>query len=189
MSLMAKQQKAKAEEFISAAESKLQSKGWSMFSSKERDAEDAAEAYEKAANAYKVGGLHQEAGDAYMKAADLYRTKANSPTDASKCINNAGRSHGVLRSQRARSRANIPIIHNDGRQYGWRSLERHDDSHRSLHHPSEAWIDGWMHACIFPTKYMCKHKARQSTWSAEFPVGQMFCLLPLHLHSEFVVAP
>eukprot|EP00538_Stauroneis_constricta_P001001 CAMPEP_0119570366 /NCGR_PEP_ID=MMETSP1352-20130426/43577_1 /TAXON_ID=265584 /ORGANISM="Stauroneis constricta, Strain CCMP1120" /LENGTH=313 /DNA_ID=CAMNT_0007620033 /DNA_START=126 /DNA_END=1067 /DNA_ORIENTATION=+ len=89
MSAMAKAQKSKAEAFIGAAEALLAKKSW-FSSSKERNQEDAAETYEKAANAYKVGGFNQEAGDAYTKAAEIYRDKLSNFNDASKCLNNAG---------------------------------------------------------------------------------------------------
>jgi alpha-soluble NSF attachment protein len=89
MSAMAKQQKTKGEEFVKQAEATLEKKAW-FSSNKERNAEDAAEIYEKAANAYKVGGFNQEAGDSYIKAAELYRDRLSNFNDASKCLNNAG---------------------------------------------------------------------------------------------------
>ena len=89
MSAMAKAQKGKGDEFVKQAEALLSKKSW-FSSSKERNAEDAAETYEKAANAYKVGGLNQEAGDAYNKAAGIYRDKLSDFNTASKCLNNAG---------------------------------------------------------------------------------------------------
>lgn len=67
----------------------LAKKSW-FSSSKERNAEEAAETFEKAANAYKVGGLNQEAGDAYVKAAELYRDKLSDFNNASKVFNSAG---------------------------------------------------------------------------------------------------
>ena len=53
---MAKAQKGKAEAYIKEAEALLAKKSW-FSSSKERNVEEAAETYDKAANAYKVGGL------------------------------------------------------------------------------------------------------------------------------------
>lgn len=85
---MAKAQKGKAEAFISEAEGLLSKKSW-FSSSKERNQEDAAEIYEKAANAYKVGTFNQEAGDAYRKAAEIH-DKLSNFNEASKCLNNAG---------------------------------------------------------------------------------------------------
>jgi alpha-soluble NSF attachment protein len=90
MSAMAKAQKGKAVAFISEAEGLLAKKSW-FSSSKERNQEDAAEIYEKAANAYKVGGFNQEAGDSYSKAAEIYRDKLSNFNEASKCLNNAGK--------------------------------------------------------------------------------------------------
>lgn len=89
MSAMKKAQKAKAEAFITEAEGLLSKKSW-FSSSKERNAEDAAETFEKAANAFKVGGLNQEAGDTYVKAAELYRDRLSDYNHASKAFNNAG---------------------------------------------------------------------------------------------------
>lgn len=88
MSAMAKAQKGKAEGFIKDAEALLNKKGW--FTNKEKNMEEAAETYEQAANAYKIGGLTQEAGDAYMTAGGIYRDKLSSFHEASKCLNNAG---------------------------------------------------------------------------------------------------
>ena len=90
MSAMAKAQKGKGDAFVQEAEALLNKKSW-FSSSKSRNVEDAAEIYEKAANAYKVGGLNQEAGDAYSKAAELYRDKLSDFNSASKALNNAGK--------------------------------------------------------------------------------------------------
>lgn len=89
MSAMAKAQKGKGDAFKKEAENLLAKKSW-FSSSKERNAEDAAEAMEKAANAYKVGGLNQEAGDAYSRAAEIYRDKLSDFNSASKSLNSAG---------------------------------------------------------------------------------------------------
>ena len=86
---MAKVQKGKAEAFIAEAEGMLAKKSW-FSSSKERNAEEAAEIFEKAANAYKVGGLNQDAGNTYTKAAELYRDRLSDYNNASKAFNNAG---------------------------------------------------------------------------------------------------
>ena len=89
MSAMAKAQKSKGDEFVKEAEALLKKKTW-FSSSGEKNAEEAAETYEKAANAYKVGGLNHEAGDAYSTAAKIYRDKISNFNEASKCLNNAG---------------------------------------------------------------------------------------------------
>ena len=90
MSAMAKAQKGKGDAFMKEAEVLLNKKSW--FGSKTKNAEDAAEVFEKAANAYKVGGLNQEAGETYMKAAELYRDRLSDFSNASKAFNNAGMS-------------------------------------------------------------------------------------------------
>ena len=87
---MAKAQKGKGDAFMKEAEVLLNKKSW--FGSKTKNAEDAAEVFEKAANAYKVGGLNQEAGETYMKAAELYRDRLSDFSNASKAFNNAGMS-------------------------------------------------------------------------------------------------
>jgi len=71
------------------ANNQLSKKTW-FASSTERKYEDAAEAFDKAANAYKVGGMYSEAGDAYRKAADLQKEKLNNLSEASKMLSNAG---------------------------------------------------------------------------------------------------
>ena len=90
MSAITKAQKSKGDEYRKQAENLLAKKSW-FSTSNHRNAEDAAEMFEKAANAYKVGGLHQEAGDAYMNAAEVYRDKLSSHNEASKSLNNAGK--------------------------------------------------------------------------------------------------
>lgn len=88
MAAMAKAQKGKGDAFIKEAEALLSKKSW--FGSKAGNQEEAAETYEKAANAYKVGGLMQEAGDAYIKATEIFRDKLSDFNSASKSLNNAG---------------------------------------------------------------------------------------------------
>lgn len=90
MSAMAKAQKGKGDAFVKEAEALLNKRSW--FSSKSKNAEDAAEIYEQAANAYKVGALNQEAGDSYTKAAEIYRDTLSDFNSASKALNNAGES-------------------------------------------------------------------------------------------------
>lgn len=91
---MAKAQKKKGDAFIAEAEALLAKKSW-FASSKQQNAEEAAETFEKAANAYKVGGLNQEAGDAYTKAAELYRDRLSDFTHASKAYSNAGKKNFI----------------------------------------------------------------------------------------------
>ena len=86
---MAKAQKGKGEAFAKQAEALLAKKSW-FGSGKSQNQEEAAETYEKAANAYKVGGLNQEAGDCYMKSAAIYRDKLSEFMSASKALNQAG---------------------------------------------------------------------------------------------------
>eukprot|EP00980_Cylindrotheca_fusiformis_P004063 scaffold880_cov132-Cylindrotheca_fusiformis.AAC.59 len=88
MSAMAKAQKGKADGFLQEGKALLAKKSW--FGSSSRNAEDAAECFEKAANAYKVGGMNGEAGDAYMEAVKVYRDKLSDFLGASKALNNAG---------------------------------------------------------------------------------------------------
>ena len=87
---MKKAQKAKAETFITEAEGLLSKRSGWFSSSKERNAEEAAETFEKAANAFKVGGLNKEAGDTYVRAAELYRDRLSDFNHASKAFSNAG---------------------------------------------------------------------------------------------------
>ena len=86
---MAKAQKGKGDGFMLEAKKTLSKKAW-LSSSKEKQKEDAAELFEQAANAYKVGGFHQEAGDAYSEAAKIYRDDLGNMNEASKCLSKAG---------------------------------------------------------------------------------------------------
>lgn len=91
MSAMAKRQKDKGDAFVAEAEQKLtKSKGSWFTSSKERKFEEAAELYEQAANAYKVGGFNQEAGGAYKRAAEIHRDDLTNLNEASKDMAQAG---------------------------------------------------------------------------------------------------
>lgn len=89
MSAIAKSQKNKGDAFKSEAEKTLKKSTW-FASSKERKFETAAEEYESAANAYKVGGFYQEAGDCYTAAAKLHRDELKHMGDASKDLSQAG---------------------------------------------------------------------------------------------------
>jgi len=89
MSMAAKQQRVIGETFLFEASQKLALRTW-FASSTEQKHEEAAELFEKAANAFKVGGALQEAGDAYCKAADLFQDKLKNAGEASKCLSNAG---------------------------------------------------------------------------------------------------
>lgn len=86
---MSRQQRTKGEAYIIEAEKSLKKSTW-FSSSTDQKYEDAAELYEKAANAFKVGHYHAEAANAYMKAADLYRDKLKNMGEASKALTNAG---------------------------------------------------------------------------------------------------
>ena len=89
MSAISKQQRVKGQAFFADAEKTLSKKTW-FASAAEAKNEDAAELFEKAANAFKVGGCHSDAGDAYSRAADIYRDKLKNMGEASKCMSNAG---------------------------------------------------------------------------------------------------
>lgn len=89
MSAISRQQRNKAEAFLDEAEKKLAKKSW-FASSTQQKIEDAAELYDKAANAFKVGGFYHEAGDMYQKSADLYRDKLKQNGEAAKALKDAG---------------------------------------------------------------------------------------------------
>jgi len=82
-------QRVRAEKFLNDAEKTLKKSTW-FSSSTEQKYEDAAELYDQAANAYKVGQMNSEAGVAYMKAAELYRDKLSNQMEGSKALSNAG---------------------------------------------------------------------------------------------------
>ena len=87
MSALAKAQSAKAKDFEAQAEKLLAKKSW--FGGKEKNQEDAAEALQQAANAYKVGGMNDEAGKCYNRVGDLFRG-INQLTEAAKAYSQAG---------------------------------------------------------------------------------------------------
>ena len=97
MSAIARSQRIKAEAFLAEAEKTLKKTTW-FASSAEAKHEQAAELYEKAANAFKVGQFFMEAGQAYVKASEIHRDKLNSLGEASKSLSNAGKKtrYGVL---------------------------------------------------------------------------------------------
>lgn len=90
MSAVSKQQRVKGDTFLSEAKSTLEKKTW-FSSSAEQKYEDAAELFQKAANAYKVGGLSMEAGDAYAKAADIFQNKLKNSMEATKALTDSGK--------------------------------------------------------------------------------------------------
>ncbi len=89
MSAISRQQRVKGETFLAEANKTLAKKTW-LSSSAEQKNEDAAELFQKAANAFKVGGFFQEAGDAYSKAAGIYQNKLKQGMEASKCFTETG---------------------------------------------------------------------------------------------------
>mmetsp|Transcript_16633 Transcript_16633/g.24886 ORF Transcript_16633/g.24886 Transcript_16633/m.24886 type:complete len:310 (-) Transcript_16633:320-1249(-) len=89
MSAITKQQRVKGEAYLSEAESTLAKRTW-FASAAEQKHEDAAESYQKAANAFKVGGFFAEAGNAYGKAADLFQNKLKNGMEASKALTESG---------------------------------------------------------------------------------------------------
>jgi alpha-soluble NSF attachment protein len=89
MSAMASAQRKKAIDFQTQAAAVLQKKSW-FASGRERNQEEAAELYQQAANAFKVGGFGHEAGKAYTEAGVLYRDALKNQVEASKCFSNAG---------------------------------------------------------------------------------------------------
>ncbi len=89
MSAISRQQRVKGEAFLAEADKALAKKTW-FASGAEQKNEDAAELYQKAANAFKVGGFFQEAGDAYNKAAGIYQDKLKNGMEASKCLTETG---------------------------------------------------------------------------------------------------
>ena len=90
MSAISRQQKVKGEAFLAEADKTLAKKTW-FASGTEQKNEEAAELYQKAANAFKVGGFLQEAGDAYNKAAGIYQNTLKNGMEASKCLTETGK--------------------------------------------------------------------------------------------------
>jgi alpha-soluble NSF attachment protein len=89
MSALASAQRKKAVDFQTQAAAASQKKSW-FASGREKNQEEAAELYQQAANAFKVGGFGHEAGAAYMQAASLHRDALKNPVEASKCFSSAG---------------------------------------------------------------------------------------------------
>lgn len=100
MSAVSKQQRVKGDTFLSEAKSTLEKKTW-FSSSTEQKYEDAAELFQKAANAYKVGGLSMEAGDAYAKAADIFQNKLKNSMEATKALTDSGHCYKAVDPKKA----------------------------------------------------------------------------------------
>ena len=105
-SAISRKQKVKGDGFIIEAEKTLAKKTW-FASSTEQKFEEAAEFFEKAANAYKVGQCLAPAGDAYSRAAEIHRDKLSNLGEASKCLSNAGESVSAILEN---SKALVPCI-------------------------------------------------------------------------------
>lgn len=116
MSAIARQQKVKGEAFLSEAKTTLAKRTW-LSSSSEQKYEDAAELYQKAANAFKVGGFFEDAGNAYSKAADLYRNNLKNGMEASKCLTETGHCFKKVDTKKAIAsyRSSIEMLCDAGR--------------------------------------------------------------------------
>jgi hypothetical protein len=95
MSAISKKQRVKGDAFLSEAESILAKKTW-FASAAEQKYEDATELYQKAANAYKVGGFFTEAGNAYGTAAKIFQNKLKNGMEASKALTESGKLHLLM---------------------------------------------------------------------------------------------
>lgn len=116
MSAISKQQKVKGEAFLNEADKTLAKKTW-FASSSEQKYEDSAELYQKAANAFKVGGFFKDAGDAYNKASNLYKNKLKNGMEASKCLTETGHCYKKVDTKQAIAsfRASIEMLCDAGR--------------------------------------------------------------------------
>jgi alpha-soluble NSF attachment protein len=110
MSAISKQQKVRGENFIHEAEATLKKKTWFQSGSDQKN-EDAAELYQKAANAFKVGGAFNEAGDAYIKAANIYLEKLKNVMEGSTCMTQAGHAYKKVDSEAAINAYRSAISH------------------------------------------------------------------------------
>mmetsp|Transcript_22413 Transcript_22413/g.32778 ORF Transcript_22413/g.32778 Transcript_22413/m.32778 type:complete len:310 (-) Transcript_22413:245-1174(-) len=99
MSAISKQQRVKGEAFLNEAETALAKRTW--FGSSEQKNEDAAELFQKAANAFKVGGFFIEAGNAYSRSAAIYRDKLKNGMEASKAMTESGHCYKKLDAKKA----------------------------------------------------------------------------------------
>jgi len=101
---------------MSEAKSTLGKKTWFAASTEQKN-EDAAELFEKAANAYKVGGFLSEAGDAYSKAAGIFQDKLKNAMEASKSLTNAGHCYKKTEPEKGINafRESISILCDNGR--------------------------------------------------------------------------
>lgn len=100
MSAISKQQRVKGQIFLDEAAKVLAKRTW-LASSSEQKFEDAAEQYQRAGNAFKIGGFHNDAGDAYRKAAKIYTEHLRNLMEASKCLKDAGHCYKKDNSQAA----------------------------------------------------------------------------------------
>jgi len=116
MSAISKQQRVRGDTFFAEAEKTLTKRTW-LQSGMDQKHEDAAELYQKAANAYKVGGVFNEAGDAYGKAAEIFMHKLKSMVEAINCMTQAGHAYKKVNPEAAITayRSAISYMCNAGR--------------------------------------------------------------------------
>lgn len=116
MSAISRQQRVKGETFLEQANKTLSKRTW-LASGTEQKNEEAAELYQKAGNAFKVGGFFQEAGNAYSKAASIYQDKLKNGMEASKCLTETGHCFKKVDTKKAIAsyRSSIEILCDAGR--------------------------------------------------------------------------
>jgi len=108
LSPVVRQQKGKGDGFSQEAEAVYNKKSW--FTSREKKCEDASELFDKAGNAYKVGGFYYEAGASYMKSATIFRDDLKNSFDASKAFQNAATNFKKADPQKAMEAYNAAIM-------------------------------------------------------------------------------
>eukprot|EP00548_Thalassiothrix_antarctica_P006200 CAMPEP_0194136728 /NCGR_PEP_ID=MMETSP0152-20130528/6734_1 /TAXON_ID=1049557 /ORGANISM="Thalassiothrix antarctica, Strain L6-D1" /LENGTH=151 /DNA_ID=CAMNT_0038833505 /DNA_START=95 /DNA_END=550 /DNA_ORIENTATION=+ len=105
-------QKGKGDDFSQEAEvvyNNDDSKSlWST--TREKKCEDASALFDKAGDAYKVGGFYYDAAAAYMRSATILRDDLKNNFDASKAFKNAATNFKKADSQKAMKAYNTAIV-------------------------------------------------------------------------------
>jgi alpha-soluble NSF attachment protein len=116
MSAMSKKQRVKGDAFMSEAKDTLAKRTW-FASGTEQKNEDAAELFQKAANAYKVGGFFNEAGAAYKQSADIFLKQLKNTMEGSKSLTDSGHCYKKIDPTKAIEafRDSISILCDTGR--------------------------------------------------------------------------
>jgi alpha-soluble NSF attachment protein len=111
---------SKGDMYMAEAQQAMNRKGvMSFFTGSKQKYEDAADAFTKAGNAYKLNNAWQQAGDAFMQASDAWQQAGDNKTDAVNAIIEAGNCYKKCNPVEAVNAFHKAIAHyNDNGRFG-----------------------------------------------------------------------